>query len=399
MTQFYGVRDVPVNSCMLMPTQREALSFPRGDVVLGFCRRCGFISNLAFDPGAPEYSPRYEDQQCYSSRFNVFTESLARRLIDRYDLRGKVILEIGCGKGDFLATMCQLGGNRGIGIDPACRSDRLDSRAAEKIMFVQDFYAEHHGHYRGDLVCCRHTLEHIPNVAEFLSIVRRSLQGAPETPVFFEVPDAHRVLHEIAFWDIYYEHCSYFTLGSLARLFRACDFEILDLGTEFDNQYLLIEARTARTTATMRLAEENDPEETAQSVSHFARGHRESLDSWRTALRAARDAQKRIVLWGSGSKAVAFLTTLAVQDEVEFVVDINPHRQGKYLPGSGHMIVAPESLRNHMPDLVIVMNPAYCEEVRTHCADMGVAAKIVAVHSACSGELLDRDPARHDSCG
>ena len=61
--------------------------------------------------------------------------------------------------------------------------------------------------------------------------------------MLFELPDVRRVLDEVAFWDVYYEHCSYFSAGSLARLFRATGFEVLDLALDYDDQYLLLEAR------------------------------------------------------------------------------------------------------------------------------------------------------------
>jgi hypothetical protein len=70
------------------------------------------------------------------------------------------------------------------------------------------------------------------------------------------------------------------------------------------------------------------------------------------------------VLWGSGSKAVAFLTTLGVDGEVESVVDINPFRHGRYLPVTGHEIVSPDELSTTSPDLVVIMNPVYRDEIR-----------------------------------
>ena len=60
-------------------------------------------------------------------------------------------------------------------------------------------------------------------------------------------------------------------------------------------------------------------------------------------------AGKTVALWGSGSKAVSYLTTLGVTDEVQAVVDINPHKHGKFLAGTGHEIVAPEALRQLRP--------------------------------------------------
>src|SRR5215472_8669510 len=77
---------------------------------------------------------------------------------------------------------------------------------------------------------------------------------------------------------------------------------------------------------------------------------------------------RRTVLWGSGSKAVAFLTTLGIHDEIEYVVDVNPYRAGKFLPCTGQSIVAPAFLRDYRPDNVIIMNPIYLREVEHELA-------------------------------
>src|SRR5713226_780766 len=119
LREFYDVRNVPVHSCLLMSSEKEALDFPRGDVVLSFCEACGFITNVAFDGSLQNYSPTYEDQQCFSATFNVFHHNLTARLVKKYNLHNKDIVEVGCGKGDFLALLCELGDNRGVGIDPS----------------------------------------------------------------------------------------------------------------------------------------------------------------------------------------------------------------------------------------------------------------------------------------
>jgi hypothetical protein len=80
-------------------------------------------------------------------------------------------------------------------------------------------------------------------VAGFLGLVRESIGDRPEAVLLFELPDMGRILEERAFWDIYYEHCSYFTAGSLARAFGKAGFDVLDVYKVYDGQYLLIEAR------------------------------------------------------------------------------------------------------------------------------------------------------------
>ena len=93
----------------------------------------------------------------------------------------------------------------------------------------------------------------------------------------------------------------------------------------------------------------------------------------------ARANNQRVVLWGGGSKAVAFLTTLGIRDEIQYAVDINPHKHGAYLAGTGQEVVAPAFLRSYRPDLVIIMNPVYVDEITRDLAAMGLQPEIVAV--------------------
>lgn len=379
LSVFYETRDVPVQSCLLVRTKQQALKFPRGDIVLAFCEECGFISNVAFDPSKLNYSSVYEDQQSFSSTFNAFAHDLARRLIEKHNLHNKSILEIGCGKGDFLVLLCELGHNRGVGIDPAYVEGRVHSEASDRLTFIRDYYSDRYADYHGDLVCCRHTLEHIHNTNDFVNSIRRAIGNRLDAIVFFELPDVTRVLRELAFWDVYYEHCSYFSPGSLARLFRFCKFEVVDLCRDFDDQYLLIEAKPVSQASGKVHELEESVEETARCVKYFAANCRDKLGEWKTRLGQIQADGRKAVVWGSGSKCVAFMTTLEIKDEVEYVVDINLHRHGKFLPSVGKKIMSPEFLRKHKPDIVIVMNPVYCEEIRQMLDDMRVTTEVIPV--------------------
>ncbi|MDZ7289974.1 MAG: class I SAM-dependent methyltransferase [candidate division KSB1 bacterium] len=379
LSPFYEVKNVPVHSCILLPTAQEALDFPRGDIVLGFCAQCGFVSNLAFDSTLQDYSPNYEDQQCFSPTFDAFAHGLARRLIEKYNLYNKDIVEIGCGKGDFLLLLCELGHNRGVGIDPTFREDRIQSEAAERVIFIKEYYSERYADYHGDLVCCRHTLEHIHSTAEFVSTVRRALGKRLDTVVFFELPDVTRVLQEAAFWDVYYEHCSYFSAGSLARLFRVCGFEVIDLARDFGDQYLLIEARPVDRRSEKRHDLEENVEQMAKDVHYFSDHSRQCMKQWRTKLQQINAEGKRAVVWGSGSKCVAFMTSLGLEDEIAYVVDINPHRHGKFIPGTGKQIMSPDHLPENKPDVLIIMNPIYRQEIQQMVAAKGLHPAILTL--------------------
>jgi SAM-dependent methyltransferase len=375
---FHEQDGVPVHSCRLLSTREQAERFPTGTLRLGLCPVCGFITNTAYDPALQDYFVDYEETQGFSPRFRAFVRALATRWIDRHDLVGKDVLEIGCGKAEFLLLMCELGVRHGVGIDPAIVHERATGPAADRVELIRDFYSEQYAHLVGDAVVCRHTLEHIGPVAEFLGIIRRSLEDRPETVVLFELPDAMRVLRECAFWDVYYEHCSYFTPGSLARLFRAGGFEVLTVDLDYDDQYILLEARPGWRDREP-LPVEEPPQAVAGAVADFRRELADVQQRWRETLAEVHAAGGRSVVWGSGSKGVAFLTTLGIGGEISCVVDVNPYKQGKFMAGTGHEIVAPADLRERRPDLVIAMNPIYTEEIQRTLDGIGLDARLVAV--------------------
>ena len=378
MRVFYEVNNVPVNSVLLVTSRDEALNFQTGDITLAVCPACGFISNITFDEALTQYTAQYEATQGYSPTFNKVHQALAQDLIDRYDLRGKDIIEIGCDKGDFITMLCEMGDNRGVGFDPAYVPGRHPSPAADRLTFIADFYSEKYANYRADFICCKMTLEHIPDVGDFIATVRRSIGDNGDTVVFFQIPNARYVLCDVAFWDIYYEHCSYFTKGSLARLFRANGFEVKDLWTVYDDQYLMIEARpTDGAAAADPLSEEESPAQTLEMVDYFVKHYEAKRDDWRSELARVQSAGHKAVLWGGGSKGVAFLTTLnQTLDDIAYAVDINPIKTGTFMAGTGQEIVAPSFLKEYRPDVVIIMNPVYRDEITRDLTAMGLSPDI-----------------------
>ncbi len=371
---------IPTNSCLLLDSRDAAEGYPKGDMAFTFCRGCGFLFNADFDPGLSEYSARYEETQGYSARFVDFARDLAQRWVDRYDLAGRTVLEIGCGSmGEFLQFMVDAGAGRAIGIDPALNVERIEHPEADRFEWIPDFYSESYTHLAADAVVCRHTLEHISPVREFMEMVRRAIGDRTDTIVLFELPDVQRVLDEVAFWDVYYEHCSYFSLGSLARLFRRTGFEVLHLELDYDDQYLVIEARPSTVPAAGEpLPLEDDMAALTRGAGHYRQGYIDTLQKWEKELARERESGGRPVIWGAGSKGVSFLTNLG-GGAIEYAVDINPTKHGMYMAGTGQQIVGPDFLVDYRPTLVVAMNPIYIDEIQRDLDRLGIDARLVGV--------------------
>jgi SAM-dependent methyltransferase len=380
---FYRCAGVPTNSVILCPTRARALSLARGDIALVCCPACGLIFNRDYDPVLCQYNERYEESQAHSAVFNAFHRELAASLVERYGLRNRTILEIGCGKGDFLHLLCRLGGNRGIGYDPAYVPARTCAPAAAQVTIHPSRFPKTYDGPTPDCIICKMTLEHIRDVHAFLLDIRQAIRPGQAAIVVFQVPDSEPILAENRFWDIYYEHCSYFTRPSFSLLFQRCGFRVLNIAGAYHRQYLVIEARPAD-------CPPPNPEENSATgqistlTAAFAGEVARDSQAWRDLLRERYRHGARVVLWGGGSKAVAFLTTLRLHDEVRLVVDINPHKQNAFLPGTGHLVAAPDELSRIGADLVLVMNPMYLEEIGGLLRQMGLTPVVLPL----TGETL-----------
>ena len=375
---FYELNNVPAHSCLLLPTRAEALAFPRGDLELVFCHDCGFIGNARFDIGLNQYSAAYEETQAFSPRFLKFLDEICHDQIRKFALGpGMAALEIGCGKGEFLTRLCELSGCNGIGIDPGYHPERNRSNAADRMTFIRDLYGPRYAHLQAEYVSCRHTLEHIAPVREFMGLVRETIGTRHHVNVFFELPDMERVLETGVFWDVYYEHCTYFTRGSLARLFRATGFDVTGLYKAYDDQYLMIEARPAPGPTTARLPQEDDLAATAALVKNFSQQVEQRLQELAVAAHRWRRSGQKVAIWGSGSKCVSLLCSIDLGDTLQAIVDINPHKHGKFLAGSGREIQSPDALTALRPDAVIIMNSIYTEEIRHELATRGLEPELL----------------------
>ena len=321
---FYAVRGVPVQSSLRIDNAADAEAFPTGDVVLAQCETCAFVTNIAFDETRLIPSRACEVGHACSRAYAEYEKRLAAGWIDRFDLRGKTLIEIGCGQGEFLELLCEMAGARGIGFDPLVRRER--SKAGDAL-FVAGPFEDFVEGIRGDFIFCRHTLEHIAEPLKFLSLLR---PAADHTPVVFEVPDSGRVLAEGAFWNIDYEQSSYFSPASLTRVFQRAGFEVTGTTPAFANEHVVLEAAAEPVGGQKRdmpsLSE-------LRAATNFVRIATAKMNHWLTFLANARQAGRKCVIWGGGSKAVGFVTTLGVEDAFACVVDINPAKQDSYLPG------------------------------------------------------------------
>lgn len=378
MGVFIEIERAAAVSNVLWSDRDAAVNSPRATIALGLCDECGMLYNVAYDPALVRYDQRYENALDHSPRFRAYADELARRLVRTHNLRRKDIVEIGCGQGGFLTMLAMLGDNRAVGYDPGHDGARASAETREAATIIPETFSKAHAGRPVDFLCCRHVLEHVHDPLGFLRDIRRSLDGRPEAVVYFEAPNGLQMLRDLFIWDMIYEHCSYFTPSSLSRLFLRAGFEPIAISEQYGGQFLGVEARPSVPTSDPAGAWANPPEFGA-AVWRFQQAYNRKVDAWRTKLASLAEEGSRAVVWGAGSKGVSFMNALDVTErEVRYVVDLNPHKQGRFLTGTGHEIVAPEFLAEWKPRTVIVMNPIYMNEIRDALAGMSISAEMHA---------------------
>ena len=376
---FFDRVGAPIHCNVLWSSRAAAVGATRGDMRLGFCHYCGMIYNTVFDPDLMTYTEDYENSLHGSPRFQHYAASLATHLVETYDLHGKTIIEIGCGQGEFLTLLCKAGHNHGVGFDPGYHTDPGTADDTSDMTFIRDEYSAAYLDYAADLICCRQVLEHIATPRTFLEHIRRATAQRPTSAAFFEVPNVLYTLREGGIWDLLYEHCSYFSAPSLTRLFQETGFAVRDVYPVFDGQFLCLETTPMMAADKRSTQASQELDQLARDVAVFGENYRHQIDMWHQKLSRLDQLGRRVVVWGAGTKGVMFLNTVKASEQVRYIVDINPRKQAMYIAGTGQQIVPPEFLQSYRPDVVLVMNPIYQDEIRACMTALGLSSKLITV--------------------
>jgi hypothetical protein len=241
-----------------------------------------------------------------------------------------------------------------------------------------DYYGEAYAQYKGDLVICRQVLEHIETPGAFVDLLRSAMKD-DSAALFIEVPNGMYTLETGHIWDLIYEHCSYFCASSLARILNERGLGVTRLAPAYHDQFLCAEAGAMDGGGRGRISAAGAPESIAHVETFHARFHA-MIRHWREMIESAARAERTVVAWGAGSKGVTFLN-LVDRDlgAVRHIVDVNPRKRGKFVAGAGQEIVAPADLTAIRPDLVLLMNPIYLDEVRGQLAELGLSPVVEVV--------------------
>ncbi|WP_033340221.1 class I SAM-dependent methyltransferase [Catenuloplanes japonicus] len=368
---FADLGEIPVLCGVHWADRDEAAASPVGQMTLAACAECGYVRNIAFDPAVMVYDTTMDTNLHHSPAFAAFSAELVERLSQRYALRGKRVLDVGCGQGEFLRELCHAGGATGHGFDAMyAGAEGPDPSGA---VFHSGYAPRGATLPEYDLFTTRHWFEHIADPFEFL-VDLRTRAGDHPVHGYIEVPDAGYDL-STAGWEVIYPHVSYFDAYALTTIVERAGWTVEDSGTFFHGMFRYIEISN-RTPETSTAATE-DRTRTLAAVKGFAKRHHDERDRWEQRIAQLVAEGANPVMWGAGSRGVQFLTLADRTHQLAAVVDVNPRKHGRYLPVTAHRVDAPELLTELKPKAVVITNPAYRTEIAAQLAALGVDAELL----------------------
>jgi hypothetical protein len=335
--ELYRVENMPLFQNRMYHDAHSACTCETGDVVLVQDNNSGLVYNAAFEADRIVYDADYQNEQANSTAFRQHLDWVAT-LIQRH-LKGKRLIEVGCGKGGFLDKLVHLGFEI-TGMDPAYEGN---NPAIRKEYFSKD------SAITGDGIILRHVLEHIQNPVEFLKLIRDANGGSGW--IYIEVPCLDWIIRNNSWFDIFYEHVNYFRLSDFQRIFST----VIEASHSFNGQYLSVLADLSSLREPLR------DEPMLEFPASFTKG----IHQQAAKLKASKDS--RVAIWGGASKGVIFALQMMREGiKIETVVDINPAKQGKFLAVTGLRVESPDQLMARLPhnSEIIVMNPNYLNEIR-----------------------------------
>jgi hypothetical protein len=372
VAKFLDLGSTPLANSFL---KQEQLSEPepRFPLHVVFCPKCGLVQ--LDHVVAPEILFRnYIYVSSTSQTMPVHFANFANEIVARFTGSPQdLVVEIGSNDGCLLRAFQKHNVNT-LGIEPASNIAAIANQAGLKT--VNDFFCERtvrslqSKNIAAKVVIGNNVLAHIGDLEDFLTALDLIL--LPEGVALFEVPYLVDLLEKCEFDTIYHEHLSYFSVGSLQRLFEQKGMRI------FDVKRLPVHGGTIRVYVSregtgeiplpsvreMLLLEKSAKLDSLETYTAFATRIEEIKHKTRSLLTELKSSGASIAAYGAPAKGNTLLNYFQIGNDVlDFVVDRSHHKQGMYTPGSHISVVSPEILLDKQPDYVLVLAWNFIDEI------------------------------------
>jgi SAM-dependent methyltransferase len=329
------------------------------------CERCWLVQIPEFVP--PEdifteyaYFSAYSDSWVEHSR--KYVDAMTERLALGND---SFVVELASNDGYLLQHFLPLGVPV-LGVEPA--QNVAEAAIARGVPTMTEFFgaelgrrlASERGH--ADLVLGNNVLAQVPDINDFVAGVAALL--APTGTATFEFPHLAKLIEHLEYDTIYHEHFSYFSLHAIRSIFGAQGLELFDVeelpshggSLRVFLRHFRAGGECARAVAEVLAREDAQGLRNPETYLRFAEGVRESKRALLELLIGLRRDGKQVVGYGAPGKGNTLLNYCGIRsDLLEYTVDRNPYKQGKYTPGTHIPIYSPDMLAETAPDVILIL--------------------------------------------
>ena len=311
------------------------------DLNLFQCSSCGLVQ-LSEKPVS--YYKEVIRASSFSSEMKRFRSEQFVSWVDKYNLKGKSILEVGCGRGEYLSILKQTEVSLAHGIEYSKES--VSSCINSELSVTKGFFGDENfvlPKQKYDGFICLNFMEHWPNPNKVLAHLKKNL--SEDAIGIVEVPNFDMILKQGLYSEFISDHLFYFTKDTLTFMLNYNGFEVIECSVIWHDYILsaVVRKRKRIDLSLLKSRKLNVETELNSFIDKFEK--------------------KEVAIWGAGHQSLAVMSLAKLENKIRYVVDSAPFKQGKYTPATHFPIVAPIELVNNPVKAVIIIAASYSNEV------------------------------------
>ena len=344
------------------------------------CHQCFLVQVDEYKKSDAIFNSDYVYFSSYSTTWLAHAREYTQKMVERFGLNStSQVIEVASNDG-YLLQYFQQRNIPVLGIEPTSNTAKV---AIEKgIETLVEFFGVKLAnelkakHIQADLLLGNNVLAHVPDIVDFVKGLKGALK--PQGVITMEFPHLMQLVDNNQFDTIYHEHFSYLSFGTVQKIFAAQGLEMFDVEelTTHGGSLRIYAKHAADKSkpvgAAVHALLQKEADRGMNGLAYYDNFQQKALQVKLNLLEfliAQKRAGKRVAAYGAAAKGNTLLNFCGVkQDLIEFVVDANPNKQGKWLPASHIPVVNESELKIARPDYVIILPWNLKEEITRQLA-------------------------------